>query len=117
MATCRVKDGADLILEGELRYHSRISHLTNVYFAASECVTESGKKACEEIGGDCVTERDGYYYVSSICVAIGVVSLVVYIIPTARRLQCKWSILLHISSITYMSVALHASKWKVNLNW
>jgi Acetyl-coenzyme A transporter 1 len=68
----------------------------NFCFAALECVSEPGKKACEEIGGDCVTQRDGYYYVSSICVAIGVVSLVVYVIPTARRLQCTWSMLIAI---------------------
>ncbi|KAF8491293.1 acetyl-coenzyme A transporter 1-domain-containing protein [Gautieria morchelliformis] len=79
VATCSVNDGVGL---------------------ARECLSESGKKACEKAGGDCVIERDGYYYVSSMCVAIGVVSLVVYIIPTARRLQ-----------------SLHASKWKVNVSW
>lgn len=54
---------------------------------ATECVSEHGKKACEDIGGECITERDGYYYVSSVCVVLGVLSLVLYIIPTARRLQ------------------------------
>ncbi|KAF8588471.1 MFS general substrate transporter [Ramaria rubella] len=80
VATCRVKD--ELVLQ------------------ASECVSEPGKKACELVGGNCITERDGYYYVSSICVALGVLSLVFYIIPTARRLQ-----------------SLPTSKWRVNLNW
>lgn len=34
-----------------------------------------------------MTEQDGYYYVSAICVIFGVVFLVGYIIPTARKLQ------------------------------
>ena len=66
----------------------------SIHFPVPECVSEPGKKACAEMGGDCVTERDGYYYVSSLCVALGVVSLVFYIIPTARRLQGVWSILI-----------------------
>jgi len=61
---------------------------------ASECVSEHGKKACSDLSGECVTERDGYYWVSSICVAIGVVTLLVYIIPTARRLQSESLVLL-----------------------
>lgn len=32
-------------------------------------------------------DRDGYYSVSLICVGIGAILLVTYIIPTARRLQ------------------------------
>jgi len=68
--------------------------------AASECVSEHGKKACADQEGKCVMERDGYYYVSSICVALGIVTLIFYIIPTARRLQ-----------------ALPTSKWRVNLGW
>ncbi|GJJ13956.1 hypothetical protein Clacol_008213 [Clathrus columnatus] len=82
VATCRVKDSVDLVFE------------------ASECVSEHGKQACESIGGMCITEKDGYYFVSIICVVLGLVSLVFYIIPTARRLQ-----------------AVPPSKWKVNQIW
>ncbi|KAF8525237.1 MFS general substrate transporter [Hysterangium stoloniferum] len=82
VATCSTKDPSELLIK------------------ASECVSERGKQVCSDLGGECITMRDGYYYVSSICVAIGLVSLIVYIIPTARRLQ-----------------ALPASKWRVNLNW
>ena len=39
------------------------------------------------MSGQCVTTQDGYYYVSAICVGLGVLSLVLYIIPTARRLE------------------------------
>jgi hypothetical protein len=54
---------------------------------AIECVSEHGKDVCSEIGGKCITERDGYYYVSAICMSFGVLFLVFYIIPTARKLQ------------------------------
>lgn len=39
------------------------------------------------MNGKCVTEQDGYYYVSAICIALGVLTLVLYIIPTAKRLE------------------------------
>ena len=32
-------------------------------------------------------ERDGYYITTSICLSVGVIFLVAYIIPTAKRLQ------------------------------
>ena len=39
------------------------------------------------MNGQCVTTQDGYYYVSAICIVLGVVTLVFYIIPTAKRLE------------------------------
>ena len=54
---------------------------------AAECVSDRGKELCADISGECVTEQDGYYYVSAICMIFGVLFLVGYIIPTARRLQ------------------------------
>lgn len=58
-------------------------------FAASgaECVSDAGKTRCKDAGGTCMIERDGYYIMSSICVVLGVISLVVFIRPTARHLQ------------------------------
>lgn len=82
VATCRVTNTSDLILQ------------------ASECVSEHGKQACEFIGGECITERDGYYIVSTICVVVGVISLIFYIVPTARRLQ-----------------ALPPSRWRISQTW
>ena len=82
------------MVQSEWKSQRSHSMLMIIHFLVPECVSEPGKTACEEIGGDCVTERDGYYYVSSLCVALGVFSLVFYIIPTARRLQCTWSILM-----------------------
>jgi hypothetical protein len=42
---------------------------------------------CSDIGGTCITERDGYFITTGLCLALGVISLVVFILPTARRLQ------------------------------
>ena len=54
---------------------------------ALECVSDHGKQACSDLGGECVTERDGYYIVSAICLSLGVIGLFVHMIPTARKLQ------------------------------
>lgn len=54
---------------------------------ASECVSEHGKALCKDINGECITETDGYYVVSAICMLFGLVFLVAFIIPTARKLQ------------------------------
>ncbi|TDL28917.1 MFS general substrate transporter [Rickenella mellea] len=67
--------------------------------AATECVSDTGKAKCSEIGGECITERDGYYIVSTICITVGTVMLIFYIAPTARKLQ-----------------ALSTSKWRVNMS-
>jgi hypothetical protein len=42
---------------------------------------------CSDIGGTCITERDGYFITTGLCLALGVISLVIFILPTARRLQ------------------------------
>ncbi|KAL4068251.1 acetyl-coenzyme A transporter 1-domain-containing protein [Scleroderma yunnanense] len=60
---------------------------TELVVKAAECVSDLGKERCSNIGGECITEQDGYYYVSIICVTFGVLFLVGYIIPTARKLQ------------------------------
>jgi len=63
---------------------------------ATECVSEHGKAACSELGGECFTERDGYYIVSAICLVLGFLSVIFYMIPTAKRLQAvpvsKWRV-------------------------
>ena len=40
------------------------------------------------MGGQCIIERDGYYWISGVCVTFGLIFLVGFIIPTARKLQC-----------------------------
>jgi PAT family acetyl-CoA transporter-like MFS transporter 1 len=56
---------------------------------ATECTSDHGKAVCADLGGECVTERDGYYIMSAVCVALGVAILLMYIRPTAKRLQSK----------------------------
>ncbi|KAG0025805.1 hypothetical protein BGZ82_009824 [Podila clonocystis] len=51
------------------------------------CANEPGKSLCQELNGECVIQRDGYYYVSSLCVLVGSILLVVYIAPTIRYLE------------------------------
>ncbi|KAG0332663.1 hypothetical protein BG004_001155 [Podila humilis] len=51
------------------------------------CSTEPGKTLCQEMEGDCIIQRDGYYYISSLCVLVGSVLLVTYIAPTIRYLE------------------------------
>ena len=55
--------------------------------AATECVSDHGKAACADLGGECVTERDGFYIVSAICLGLGVIGVIFHMIPTARKLQ------------------------------
>ncbi|KAI0344059.1 MFS general substrate transporter [Trametopsis cervina] len=64
---------------------------------AAECVSDHGKAACADLGGECITERDGYYIVSGICLALGVLSVIFFMIPVGRKLQ-----------------AVPASKWRVS---
>ncbi|EKM60709.1 uncharacterized protein PHACADRAFT_246782 [Phanerochaete carnosa HHB-10118-sp] len=64
---------------------------------AAECVSDHGKMACTDLGGECVTERDGYYIVSAMCLVLGCLSVIFHMIPTARKLQAvppaKWRVL------------------------
>ncbi|KAI0294848.1 acetyl-coenzyme A transporter 1-domain-containing protein, partial [Multifurca ochricompacta] len=61
-----------------------------------ECVSEQGKAQCSATGGRCVVERDGYYITTGVCLSLGLIFLLAYILPTARRLQAlplsKWRI-------------------------
>jgi Acetyl-coenzyme A transporter 1 len=57
------------------------------FLLAFECVSEHGKTLCKSMGGQCIIERDGYYWISGVCVTFGLIFLVGFIIPTARKLQ------------------------------
>ncbi|KAG0040436.1 hypothetical protein BGZ83_002532 [Gryganskiella cystojenkinii] len=60
------------------------------------CASESGKTMCEDLRGECLLQQDGYYYVSSVCVLVGGLLLVLYIAPTIRYLESlspkKWKL-------------------------
>ena len=88
IATCKVPNAA-VVVPGMSPF---ISFLVYSYrgLLATECVSDHGKAVCKDINGICVTERDGYYIVSAICLAFGVIFLVAFIIPTARKLQSKF---------------------------
>ncbi|KAJ3516788.1 hypothetical protein NLJ89_g913 [Agrocybe chaxingu] len=66
-------------------YMTLLNTFTNM--GATECVSDHGKAACKDIGGKCITHTDGYYTVTIICLAFGLIFLVAFIIPTARKLQ------------------------------
>ncbi|KAJ7033133.1 acetyl-coenzyme A transporter 1-domain-containing protein [Mycena alexandri] len=72
----------------------------STYFGevATECVSQTGKKLCAELEGQCLVIRDGYYLVSTFCMIFGVLFLIFYTAPTARRLQ-----------------SLPATSWRVKL--
>lgn len=69
------------------RYHVELLNRCSTVSTAQECISDHGKSACAELGGECVTERDGYYIVSAICLGFGVLSVLFFLIPTARKLQ------------------------------
>jgi hypothetical protein len=64
-----------------------VSHIFSILVFS--CANEPGKSLCHELNGECVIQRDGYYYVSSLCVLVGSMLLVAYIAPTIRYLECK----------------------------
>lgn len=54
---------------------------------AQQCVSESAKDACKELGGQCVIHRDGYYIVNTLCIITGALLLAFFIWPRMSRLQ------------------------------
>ncbi|KAF7329223.1 hypothetical protein MKEN_00182900 [Mycena kentingensis (nom. inval.)] len=62
-------------------------HPTDTTEFDSECRTQAGKALCAATNGTCITTRDGYYPVTILCMAFGLLFLVFYTIPTVRRLQ------------------------------
>ncbi|WVW82044.1 hypothetical protein I302_104049 [Kwoniella bestiolae CBS 10118] len=54
---------------------------------SNECISEAGKHACEGAGGQCVVVQDGYYIMSMVCVTLGAMILVGFVLPTVKRLS------------------------------
>jgi hypothetical protein len=94
-----------------------LSKNSNTFPQAAECVSEQGKARCADIGGTCITERDGYYITTGLCLGLGAITLATFIVPTARKLQGKLSWIdssraekkLTLSS----STALPVAKWRI----
>lgn len=70
---------------------------------------------CQDIGGQCLVETDGYYIVSFVCMTFGVVFLFAYIIPTARKLQGKSEPHLLLTLANTMFSELPLSVWRIKL--
>ena len=83
---------------------------------ATECVSDHGKATCKDIHGECITHSDGYYLVSGVCMSLGLLILVIFIIPKARKLQGR-CIDFSICSITKKKffAALPTSVWRIKL--
>lgn len=70
------------------RYLSLFPPLIVTYLPIlAECVSDHGKSECAALNGQCVVERDGYYWISGFGFIFGIAFLFGYIIPTARKLQ------------------------------
>jgi hypothetical protein len=54
---------------------------------AAECASAVGRAACAAVQGACVVERDGYFVVQAVCGVLGLVTILGYVIPQARKLQ------------------------------
>jgi len=69
---------------------------TSLTAQGAECVSEEGKAQCSAAAGKCIMERDGYFITTGICLLVGLIFLVAYIIPTAKKLQAlpltKWRV-------------------------
>ncbi|OCF44069.1 hypothetical protein I317_02022 [Kwoniella heveanensis CBS 569] len=79
IATCSVSTTVNLASSEKSQY--------TAHSYASECISEHGKNACSAAGGECVVLRDGYYIMSTVCVALGAVLLISFILPTVKRLS------------------------------
>lgn len=90
-----VLKGVDLLSEANCKVADIGS---DVAVQATECVSDHGKAICKDIHGVCITYVDGYYLVSTLCVVLGTIILVSFIIPNAQLLQ-----------------ALHISVWRVKM--
>ncbi|GAA5907279.1 uncharacterized protein JCM6883_001156 [Sporobolomyces salmoneus] len=79
------------VLKGIDNFSVAVCHVKeenmDLMVASRECVSDHGKAACADLGGVCRTERDGYYWVSTLCILSGAFILLFYVQPAARRLQ------------------------------
>ena len=88
VATCKVKEqGSEVLIKGNVSDPGLERGKTDVLFVASECVSEYGKGQCTALGGECVTERDGYYIVSTFCIIVGINIFLMFTRPAALALQ------------------------------
>ena len=101
--------GLDIKVKGTVQPLHNLSLLTRL--PATECVSEHGKAMCKDISGKCITISDGYYSISALCMVVGVIILVTFVIPRALKLQgqsiirCAVKVLMHIHSPSNIGMA------------
>lgn len=82
----------------------------------NNCVNDPGRHLCNELGGHCIIQRDGYYIMSVVCVALGAFSLIYYILPTVKRLQGEFrDFNLWCAQVLMYRSALPMSAWRVKI--
>ena len=84
----------------------------------AECVSEEGRALCKAAAGICVMERDGYYITTGVCLAVGLLFFVAYILPTAKRLQglfgrCHRIPMTVLLICCFRRTALPLTKWRI----
>ncbi|KIS70649.1 uncharacterized protein UMAG_01813 [Mycosarcoma maydis] len=96
ISSCQPPSSSSLLKDPEI---AKLWATASKGIGANECTSDLGKAACSAAGGECHIERDGYYWTSTLCVVIGTLLLITFIIPASRKLQ-----------------ALPPSAWRVNLH-
>ncbi|PWZ00446.1 hypothetical protein BCV70DRAFT_199723 [Testicularia cyperi] len=96
LSSCQPPASATLLSDPEI---AKLWATASKGIGGNECTSDMGKAACSAAGGSCIIERDGYFWTSTLCVVVGTITLVTFIIPACRKLQ-----------------ALPASAWRVNLH-
>ncbi|KAI8338696.1 acetyl-coenzyme A transporter 1-domain-containing protein [Chlamydoabsidia padenii] len=61
--------------------------VTNAKDEDFSCTSDIGKSLCKDLDGTCLIETDGYYYAGSLCVLIGLATLLFYIKPVINHLE------------------------------
>jgi hypothetical protein len=74
---------------------------------------------CTAAAGTCVMARDGYYITTGICLVVGILFFVAYIIPTVKRLQGlfgrRHSPSMAVLLIRCFRLALPLTKWRISI--
>jgi PAT family acetyl-CoA transporter-like MFS transporter 1 len=71
-----------------------VDHLTdnqcsskNIDGLPFKCSDDKSKILCQSLSGKCTLKYDGYYFVNTACVTIGIITLLFWIKPAIRRLE------------------------------
>ena len=115
VATCEVPDAAVDIKGKPSPHHVALTTEVHIW-VATECISDHGKALCKDINGVCITETDGYYIISAISIGFGIIFLIAFILPTARKLQSKIRFSLHILPGAYFFLGLPTSVWRVKMS-